>query len=166
MMTEQVVSVQNKGSLGRPAPNSLAETPHTAAPSGAIGTAADPEVAEKASRRRFTAEYKLKVLREADACTTPGSLGSLLRREGLYASNLTTWRRQRDEGALKALSSGKRGRKQAGHNPLAEENARLRKENERLTKRLKHAELVIEIQKKISQMTGIPLSTEEEGGQN
>lgn len=165
-MTEQTGSVQE--TVAPRTPSALPEVgaSHKAAALGSIGTSADPEVAEKASRRRFTADYKLKILKEADACTTPGSLGSLLRREGLYASNLNTWRRQRDRGALKALSPKKRGRKQADRNPLAEENARLRKENERLMKRLKHAELVIEIQKKISQMTGIPLSTDEEGGRD
>jgi transposase-like protein len=72
----------------------------------------DPEVPEKRPRRRFTAKYKLQILQEADACTGPGQLGALLRREGLYSSNLTTWRRQRDQGLLDALSPKKRGRKE------------------------------------------------------
>jgi len=119
----------------------------------------DPEVAEKPDRRRFTAKYKLDILRQADACTEPGSLGALLRREGLYSSNLTTWRRQRDAGTLEALTPKKRGRKGVKPDPLAVENEKLRKENARLAKRLNHAELIIDVQKKISQILGITLDT-------
>jgi transposase-like protein len=124
----------------------------------------DPEVPAKAVRRRFTAADKLRIVRLADACTVPGSLGALLRREGLYSSNLTAWRRQRDAGTLSALTPQKRGRKAPGRDPLQMENATLRKENERLTRRLKQAELIIDVQKKVSQMLGIPLATSEEGG--
>lgn len=124
----------------------------------------DPEVPAKAARRRFTAEYKLRILKLADACTEPGSLGSLLRREGLYASNLNTWRHQRDRGVLSALAPKKRGRKEAVRNPLLAENEKLRKENDRLTNRLRKAEIIIDVQKKISQMLEIPLTTIEEGG--
>ena len=124
----------------------------------------DPEVPEKPTRRCFAAAYKLRMLRLADACTTPGSLGALLRREGLYASNLTTWRRQRDRGALTALAPHKRGRKAASRDPRLAEHEKLRKENERLTKRLRQAEIIIDVQKKVSQMLGIPLSASEEGG--
>jgi transposase len=116
----------------------------------------DPEVAEKPVRRRFTAKYKLDILRQADACTGPGSLGTLLRREGLYSSNLTTWRRQRDEGTLAALTPKQRGRKASLPDPEIE---RLRKENTRLAKRLKQAELIIDVQKKVSQILGITLET-------
>ena len=121
----------------------------------------DPEVLEKPTRRRFTAEYKLRILRLADACTEPGSVGALLRREGLYSSHLTVWRRQRERGALDGLKPKKRGRKVAGRNPLLPELERLRKENERLTQRLKQTELIIEVQKKVSQMLEIPLETPE-----
>jgi transposase-like protein len=124
--------------------------------------APDPEVRETPVRRRFSAEYKLRILRLADACTEPGSLGALLRREGLYASNLRTWRRQRDAGTLEALKPKKRGRKPRDPNPLAEEVERLRKDNERLAKRLRQAELIIEVQKKVSRLLGIPLDTPEE----
>lgn len=117
----------------------------------------DPEVPEKPTRRRFTAEYKLRILRLADACTEPGSVGALLRREGLYSSHLTAWRRQRGRGALDGLKPKKRGRKVTERNPLVREVERLRKENEQLTKRLKQAELIIEVQKKASQMLEIPL---------
>jgi len=134
--------------------------PHRAAPAAAP----DPEVPAKAARRRFTADYKLRILKLADACTEPGSLGALLRQEGLYSTNLATWRRQRDEGTLSALTPKKRGRKGNGREPLLLENTKLRKENERLTMRLRHAELIIDVQKKVSQMLGVPLTPPEEGG--
>jgi transposase-like protein len=123
----------------------------------------DPEVPEKAVRRHFTAEYKLEILRQADHCRTPGDIGCLLRREGLYSSHLTTWRRQRDAGILSGLKPKQRGRKPNLVHPLQEENAKLGKENFRLQKRLKRAELIIDIQKKISQMLGIPLKNPELG---
>ena len=124
----------------------------------------DPEVPATATRRCFTAEYKLRILKQADACTVSGSLGALLRREGLYSSNLTTWRLQRDRGVLSALTPKKRGRKESGRDPLLGENDKLRKENERLSRRLRQAEIIIDVQKKISQILGIPLATPEEGG--
>ena len=124
----------------------------------------DPEVSAKASRRRFTAEYKLGILKAADSCTELGSLGALLRREGLYSSNLNTWKRQRDRGVLFGLTPKKRGRKESSRHPLLAENEKLRKENDRLTRRLRQAEIIIDVQKKISQILGIPLSTTEEGG--
>ena len=123
----------------------------------------NPEVPEKAERRRFSAEYKLKILRQADECRDPGSLGALLRKEGLYSSNLTTWRRQREEGTLLALNPKKRGRKAAARNPFLMENEQLRKENDRLHKRLYQAELIIEVQKKVSQILGVPLAKPGEG---
>lgn len=114
--------------------------------------APDPEVAEKKSRRRFTANYKLRILKEADNCTEPGQLGALLRREGLYSSNLTTWRRQREQGMLTGLAPKKRGRKNKPKNPLADQVARLEKENRKLRAKLKQAETIIDVQKKVSQM--------------
>lgn len=131
---------------------------------GAAAVPPNPEVPAKAARRRFTAEYKLRILKQADACTELGKLGELLRREGLYASNLTTWRRQREEGVLSALKPKKRGRKEALRNPLIEENAKLRRDNERLTERLRRAEIIIDVQKKVSQMLGEPCKTTQEGG--
>jgi transposase-like protein len=122
----------------------------------------DPEVPEKRPRRKFTARYKLEVLKKADACTQPGELGALLRKEGLYSSNLTTWKRQRDQGVLDAMSPKKRGRKKIEKNPLAQEVATLQKENERLRRKLKKAEIIIEFQKKISEMLGISQDPDEE----
>jgi transposase len=119
----------------------------------------DPEVVPKAKRRKFSAEYKLRILDEVDSCTEPGQIGALLRREGLYSSHLTTWRRQRERGVLEALGPQKRGRK--GKDELEREVSRLRRENERLQARLEQAETIIEMQKKLSHLLG--LVTEENG---
>ena len=113
----------------------------------------DPEVKAKPERRQFSAEYKRRILEEADACTEAGQIGALLRREGLYSSNLTHWRQQRAEGSLKALSPKKRGPKP---DPLADENAALRRRVERLEADLKRAETIIEVQKKLSELLGLP----------
>lgn len=123
---------------------------------GAVGRAApvgvpDPELVEQAKRRRFTAEYKLGIVREADACTQPGEVGSLLRREGLYSSHLVTWRKQRDAGSIKALSRP-RGRKPP--HPLEAENATLRKRAERAETELQKARKVIEVQGNVSALLG------------
>ena len=117
----------------------------------------DPQVPEKAQRRRFTAEFKLRVLREADRCIQPGAIGALLRRHGLYSSLLTTWRRERDEGALRQLER-KRGRKST-RNPLADRVAELERENRKLQNRLRQAETIIDVQKKVAEILGIPLNT-------
>ena len=114
--------------------------------------APDPEVAEKKSRRRFTAKYKLRILDQADNCTEPGQLGALLRQQGLYSSNLTTWRRQREKGLLSAMAPKKRGRKKKPKNPLADQLARLEKENRKLRDKLAKAEIIIDVQKKVSQI--------------
>ena len=119
----------------------------------------DPEVVPKARRRQFTTEYKLRIIREADACTEPGQIGSLLRREGLYSSYLSKWRQQREEGQFQALSSGKRGRKNQG--PSAAELAELQRENERLRARLEQAEIIIDVQKKLSKLLGLTADSTE-----
>ena len=116
----------------------------------------DPEVPEKKPRRKYTAAYKLRILKEYEACTIPGEIGALLRREGLYNSNINTWLRQRDEGALHGLTPKKRGRKAKQANPLAKEVARLERENKKLSNKLQQAELIIDVQKKISKILGIP----------
>jgi transposase-like protein len=130
-------------------------------PAGAGG--GDPEVPEKAKRRRFEAAYKLRILEEADRLTGPGELGELLRREGLYSSHLTSWRRQRDEGSLAGLAPRRRGRKAKRRDPLAKELDKLRRENQRLVERLRQAETIIDVQKKVSEMLGIPLVSPDEG---
>ena len=112
-------------------------------------------------RRAFTPEFKQRLLREADeaiASGEPGALGALLRKEGVYSSNLSTWRKERDAGVLAALTPKKRGRKATG-NPLAGEVARLQREVERLQKKLSTAEVIIDVQKKVSSLLGITLAT-------
>jgi len=123
----------------------------------------DPEVPEKAQRRSFDGAYKLRILDEADRCTGRGELGELLRREGLYASHLNTWRRQRDEGALNGLRRKKRGRK-----PKRQQDRELegvRRENDQLRERLRQAELIIDVQKKVSEMLGIPMAKPDDEGE-
>jgi transposase-like protein len=115
--------------------------------------AADPEVVPRAKRRRFTAGYKLRIVEEADRCSEPGEVGALLRREGLYSSHLSNWRRQRAEGQLRALAERKRGRK--AQEQQAHELEELRREKEQLKMRLQQAELIIEVQKKLSQLLGL-----------
>jgi len=124
----------------------------------------DPAVAEKPVRRRFTAEYKLRILGEADRCVESGQLGALLRREGLYSSHLSTWRQHRDEGTLAGLTPKRRGRKANPEAPLIAENLRLMRETQRLAAKLHQAETIIEIQKKLSEMLGIPLPPTDNSG--
>jgi transposase len=113
----------------------------------------DPEVVVKPKRRQFTADYKRRILEEADACTQSGEIGALLRREGLYSSHLTTWRHQRQRGALQGLAPAKRGRKA---DPQAAEIAQLQREKARLQAQVERAELIIEVQKKLSHLLGLP----------
>jgi transposase len=119
---------------------------------------ANPEVSPRPIRRRFSAGYKRRILREADTCD-PGGIAALLRREGLYSSHLTTWRHQREQGELAGLQPHKRGRKAVPRNPLTAENERLRRANERLQKRLRQAETIIDVQKKLCEMLGLPVAT-------
>ena len=113
-------------------------------------------VSDKPKRRRFTAEYKLRILREADRCKAPGEVGSLLRREGLYSSLLSVWRRERDQVARTAIAAKKRGPKARVVDPRVKQ---LERENAKLRRRLQRTELMLEIQKKASEMLGIPLRT-------
>lgn len=112
-----------------------------------------PDVVQLPQRLRFSAEYRMQILKEADACTTRGELGALLRREGLYSSHLVDWRRQRDDGVLHALMPRRRGRKPA--HPAAVENQQLRRENARLNEELIKAHLVIDVQGKVSALLGL-----------
>ena len=123
---------------------------------------ADPEVPEKASRRKFTADYKLRILKEAETCQHAGQRGALLRQEGLYSSHLTTWRRQAERGTLQALSPRRRGPKARTPNPLMKRVATLERENQHLRHQLKQAETIIEVQKKISEI--LQASPEQKGG--
>ena len=128
----------------------------TRASGGVKGGRADPEVPEKAQRRRYTAEYKLGVLEAADACMEPGEIGALLRREGLYSSLLSTWREQRRTGALNGLTPRKRGRK-LRRSPEAKQIERLEGEVKRLREELRQAQLIIDVQKKIARLLGNPI---------
>jgi len=122
--------------------------------------AGNSEVVAKASRRRFTVDYKLKILDQADACHQAGELGALLRREGLYSSTLALWRHQRQEGILSGLTPRTRGRKPNRHGQLVAENEQLKRQNQKLSKRLQQAEIIIEFQKKLAEALGIPLKAE------
>jgi transposase-like protein len=115
----------------------------------------DPEVVPKAKRRKFTAEYKLRIVKEADTCTETGQVGALLRREGLYSSHLSKWRQLRKEGQLQALSAKKRGRK--AQDPSVAELAELRRENQSLRTHLEQAQIIIDVQKKLSQLLGLSM---------
>jgi transposase len=125
----------------------------------------DPEVPAKPKRRQFTAEYKRSIVEQAEACRDEGAIGALLRREGLYSSHLTTWRHQREQGELQALTPKNRGRKPTV-NPLAQENQRLHAEVARLSRRLQQAELIIDVQKKVSALLGISLPEVKTGEEN
>lgn len=126
-------------------------------PAGARPPVPDPAVEAKPVRRRFTAEYKLRILREVERAKEPGEVGAILRREGLYSSHLTEWRRLRAGGALAALAAKKRGRKST-RDARDRELAKLSRENARLRRKLTQAEAVIEVQKKLSEILGIPLN--------
>jgi transposase-like protein len=119
----------------------------------------DPEVPERARRRQFTAEYKERIVREADACRASGEVGALLRREGLYSSHLVSWRRQLRENGVRGLASKKRG-PAAKEKPSARE-LQLEREKKKLEKKLAKAELIIEFQKKVHGLLGIPLKSHE-----
>ena len=129
-----------------------ADTP-SATPSLSIS---DPEVVARPRRRRFTSEYKRSILEQADTAQDAGAVGALLRREGLYSSHLSTWRRQRRQGELDALAPKKRGPKVVV-SPLVVENRKLLAVNVRLTRQLKNAELIIEVQKKVAALLGNPI---------
>jgi transposase len=116
-------------------------------------------VTSKAKRRRFTAEYKRKVLQEAEACTESGQVGALLRREGLYSSHLTTWRQARERGELQGLAPKKRGPPAQETNPLAKELAAERREVARLKAENAKLQIICEVQKKVSLLLGVTLPT-------
>jgi transposase-like protein len=124
------------------------------------GAVPDPEVRLRAKRRRFSAAYKQRILQEADACQERGQIGALLRREGLYSSHLSNWRKQRDRGELTERKRGRKG------DPAGAELKRLQRENERLRKELEKAELIIDVQKKLSQVLGLTMPNSSETGES
>ena len=150
------------GSRGTPKvpPPATAQQVREAAP-----PAPPAEVVERPRRRQFTAEYKQRILREADqalASGAEGAVGALLRREGLYSSHLTTWRAQRERGERVGLAPQKRGRKARARNPLAAEVDRLERQNARLEKELEKARIVIAVQKKVAALLGNPIPDDSE----
>ena len=121
-----------------------------------VASSPDPEVPARAQRRKFSAEDKQRILGEADQATERGAIGALLRREGIYSSTLSHWRRER-EAAVKKAFSQKRG-PHPKRNPLAGENEKLRRHNQRLQEELERAHIVIEVQKKVARLLGHPIS--------
>jgi transposase-like protein len=161
-MAEPKAVARTKASLVAPE-RSAGERSEPARSGGATNGASAPgvvredvEVQEKAKRRRFDAQYKLAILAEADACP-PGGIGALLRREGLYSSHLITWRRQRDAGVLAGLQPKRRGPKPRVLRAESRRIKQLERENEKLRHRLQQAETIIEFQKKVHEILGIPL---------
>jgi transposase len=124
----------------------------------AAPASASPELSDRPRRRTFTAQTKLRILTEVDGAADTGRIGAILRREGIYSSSLCDWRRQRDAGAYNALVPARRGPKAAEANPLAAELARSHRNNADLTRRLARAEAIIDIQKKVAALLGIPLA--------
>ena len=116
----------------------------------------NPEVSDRPKRRRFTAEYKLRILREVDACTEPSQKGAVLRREGLYSSHMSDWRRARALGELQGLRAKKTGRPRKERNALQPEVERLQRENARLQEELRKARLIIDVQKKVAALLDNP----------
>jgi transposase len=125
--------------------NGIAVTPETA----------DPEVVAKAKRRSFSAAYKTKILAEVEAAAGSGNIGEILRREGIYSSTLTGWRKERD-AAIHSAFSQKRG-PEPKNNPFTAENEKLRRRNQRLEEELRKAEIIIDVQKKVAMLLGRPL---------
>jgi transposase-like protein len=121
----------------------------------------NPEVVAKAKRRKFTAAYKQQILAKADAVSEHGGIGALLRREGLYSSILVKWRHERNASIRQGLEPRKRGPK-SKRNPLAEENQKLQRANDRLTDQLRKAELIIDVQKKVGALLGWPIPDPEQ----
>ncbi len=122
-----------------------------------ICTVPDPEVIERPIRRKYPAEYKLRILHEVETLKKHGEIGALLRREGLYSSNIGQWIWQRERGELEGLSPKKRGPKEKSPDDLEKRIKELERDNKRLKRRLDHAEMIIDVQKKISELSGIPL---------
>jgi len=125
-----------------------------------LTTGEDVQVVAKPRRRVFTAEYKRRILKAADACATPGAVGALLRREGLYSSHLVVWRLARARGELAALMPKKRGRKPTPVDPRARKIAELERHLAQVTARAERAEALVELQKKLAALLGRPLESE------
>ena len=129
----------------------------TAAPQAGPKKRPDPQVRPRAQRRSFTLAYKQKVLAEADAASGSGTIGALLRREGIYSSHLSHWRQERDAGSKQGLTPRTRGPK-PHLDPSAQELQSLRRQNERLIEQLRKAEIIIDVQKKVATLLGMTLA--------
>lgn len=158
-----LVAPREGGGGERSEPQTPGRGATSSSPGLSSGDRPDPEVLPQARRRRFSAKYKLDILEQVDACTEPGQIGALLRREGLYSSNLTNWRRQRETGGLKGLAPKKRGPRPDPDKALQKRIAKLEKENLRLADKLEKAELIIEVQKKVARLLGAEQPEEGEG---
>ncbi len=141
------------------APGESAKARSAAADSPGAGAPPDPEVAAKPRRRQFTAAYRLRILEEADRCTTSGEVGQLLRREGLYSSHLSNWRKAQREGSLAALAPKKRGAKAKARNPLEPKVRELESKVARLEKELHKAHTILEVQEKVAGLLGFDLES-------
>jgi hypothetical protein len=151
MRTDQLSEVQSSGILTVSSGASLVSHPPEAR------TVPDPEVSDKALRRQFAAKYKRRILEELDRCSEPGQVGALLRREGFYSSHIAKWPKQREAGLLQAFAPKKRGHKPSNRpHALRVENEQLRGENEGLKRRLEQAQTIIEFQKKVADLFGLP----------
>ena len=153
---DSLIDVQQVSGAAGAAPQGARRASEGAAP--AAGRAPDPEVVATAKRRRFPASEKRRILAEADRCKRPGELGALLRRERLYSSILSRWRQQRDQAAAKALAPQRRGRKPDPARPERERIAQLERDKARLERELAQARLIIDVQKKVSALLGVPMS--------
>jgi transposase len=152
-----VLSVAERREDERSETSRSSATDKTVAPEPPASPRPNPEVVADARRRSFTGEYKQRILAELDSVAgQPGAVGALLRREGLYSSHLSTWRRERQAGILKGLTPLKRGPK-SRRNPQEEEMQKLRRDNQRLTEELRKAAIVIDVQKKVGALLGWPL---------
>ena len=142
-----------------PAPGESAKARSAAADFPGAGAPPDPEVAAKPRRRQFTAAYRLRILEEADRCTTSGEIGQLLRREGLYSSHLSNWRKAQREGSLAALAPKKRGAKPKARNPLEPMVQQLEAENARLKAELHKTHTILDVQEKVAGLLGFSLES-------
>jgi len=142
-----------------PAPGGSAKARSAEADSPGAGAPPDPEVAAKPRRRQFTAAYRLRILEEADRCTTSGEIGQLLRREGLYSSHLSNWRKAQRAGSLAALAPKKRGARSKARNPLEPKVRQLEAENARLKAELHKAHTILDVQEKVAGLLGFDLES-------
>ena len=158
-MTQSIVDAPIYSS---PGDTERARRASAVAPGEGSAVLPNAEVVMKASRRRFTAAYKLQILEQADRCTAPGEIGALLRREGLYSSHLSKWRELREQGALAGLTPRTRGRKAKQRSTESVRLEQLERDNRRLRDKLEQAELIIDVQKKVSQLLGVSMPTHDD----